>query len=61
MQTLIQWLGFFKKNHDWIPLQWYMVKCMEKSGGAFESDLNKYIVNICFKEKKIDSEIKWLT
>ena len=33
-------------------MQWYKVKCMEKSGGVFESDLNKYIVNICFKEKK---------
>lgn len=38
------------------------VKCMEKSWGVFESNLNKYIVYIYFKEgKKIDSEIKWLT
>ena len=35
------------------------VKCMEKSGGVFESNLNNGIVYIYFKaEKKIECKIK---
>lgn len=43
---------FFKKIMTGFLCNGPRVKCMEKSGGVFESDLNKYIVYICFKEKK---------
>ena len=52
MQTQIQWVDLKKKIMTGFLCNGTRVKCMEKSGGVFESNLNNGIVYIYFKAEK---------